>query len=126
EPSDPVAYDRRIVLEPAAGEEPRHVLMLQGIVDHYILPSIANATSLAMGLDEGGPAYDADNAEEKMLGQKPLGTLLSFVGRKAIGLPASGNAMSAGGVPATAIVVQHPGDAIEDGHETVFQTDPPK
>jgi hypothetical protein len=24
------------------------------------------------------------------------------------------------------VVVQHPGDEIEDGHETVFQTDPPK
>ena len=26
----------------------------------------------------------------------------------------------------TAIVVQHPSDGIEDGHEIVFQTDPPK
>ncbi len=24
------------------------------------------------------------------------------------------------------MVVQHPGDAIEDGHEVVFQTEPPK
>ena len=26
----------------------------------------------------------------------------------------------------TAIVTQHPSDGIEDGHEMVFQTDPPK
>ena len=39
-----------------------------------------------------------------------------------IALPAAGNA----GASTTALVVQHPGDAIEDGHEVVFQTDPPK
>ncbi|HEX6836947.1 MAG TPA: hypothetical protein VF334_10270, partial [Polyangia bacterium] len=37
-------------------------------------------------------------------------------------LPSSGNVDAA----TTALVVQHPGDAIEDGHEVVFQTDPPK
>ncbi len=115
EPSDPQAYDPLIA--------PRNVLMLQGIVDHYILPSIANATSLALGLDEAGPAYDAGNAEEEMLMQPVLGPLLPLVGRAAIDLPAQGN--SAAGA-ATAVVVQHPGDDIEDGHEVVFQTDPPK
>jgi hypothetical protein len=113
EPSDPQVYDGRV--------SGRHVLMLQGIVDHYILPSIANATSLAMGLDEAGPAYDATSAEEAMLGQTPLATLLPYAAQKAIALPASGNAAGA-----TAVVVQHPGDGIEDGHEVVFQTEPPK
>jgi hypothetical protein len=114
EPSDPQVYDAPIV------RSGRQVLMLQGIVDHYILPSIANATSLALGLDEAGPAYDADNAEEQMLKMVPLGVRLPLVGRAAIGLPAKANR------GATAVVVQHPGDALEDGHEVVFQTDPPK
>jgi hypothetical protein len=114
ESSDPQVYDAPIV---PSGQ---HVLMLQGIVDHYILPSIANATSLAMGLDEAGPAYDADNAEEQMLGMVSLGARLPLVGRSAIGLPVQGNR------GATAVVVQHPGDALEDGHEVVFQTEPPK
>ncbi len=126
EPSDPQVYDRRIVSEPPKGASPQQILMLQGIVDHYILPSIANATSLAMGLDEAGPAYDATSPEEKMLNQTPLGSLLSYAGRSAITLPASGNVASSGGTHTTAVVVQHPGDAIEDGHEVVFQTDPPK
>jgi hypothetical protein len=125
EPSDPQVYDARIMREPAQGDKPRHVLMLQGIVDHYILPSIANSTSLAMGLDQGGPAFDASNAEEQMLGQTPLADLLPFASRSAIALPASGNA-SVNGTAATAVVVQHPGDAIEDGHEVVFQTASPK
>jgi hypothetical protein len=122
EPSDPQAYDRRIVREPADGEAPRSVLMLQGIVDHYILPSIANATSLALGLDAAGPLYDASNAEEQSLTQVPLAARLPLAGLHAIALPAAGNA----GASTTALVVQHPGDAIEDGHEVVFQTDPPK
>ncbi len=36
-----------------------HVLMLQGIVDTYILPPMANATSVSLGLDLGGPSLDA-------------------------------------------------------------------
>ncbi|HEX8950289.1 MAG TPA: hypothetical protein VF945_00520, partial [Polyangia bacterium] len=122
EPSDPQVYGRAIVREPAPGEAPRHVLMLQGIVDHYILPSIANATSLALGLDAAGPLYDADNAEEQSLGQVPLAARLPLAGRSALPLPAAGNVAPA----TTALVVQHPGDAIEDGHEVVFQTDAPK
>jgi hypothetical protein len=126
EPSDPQVYDRLVIREKPAGEGPRHALMLQGIVDHYILPSIANATSLALGLDEGGPAYDATNVQEAILGQTPLGSLLPLAGLEAIDLPVSGNVALPGGSRVTAVVVQHPGDGIEDGHEVVFQTEPPK
>jgi hypothetical protein len=122
EPSDPQVYTRQIISEPPTGAVPRHVLMIQGIVDHYILPSIANSTSLSMGLDQGGPVYDADNAEEQMLGQVPLGMRLPLVGRAQLDLPVTGN--RAGNV--TALVVQHPEDGIEDGHEVMFQTEPPK
>jgi hypothetical protein len=116
EPSDPQAYARRIVREPSPGESSRHVLMEQGIVDHYILPSIANSLSLSLGLDAAGPLYDADNAEEQSLAQPTLASRLPLVGRGVIALPAA----HAG------VVVQHPGDAIEDGHEVVFQTEAPQ
>jgi hypothetical protein len=109
EPSDPQVYGARVG---------QNVLMLQGIVDHYILPSIANATSMAMSLDLAGPAYDASNAEEQMLGQPALAPLLPLVGLQALTLPASGSPLK--------LVIQHPGDGIEDGHEVVFQTEPPK
>jgi pimeloyl-ACP methyl ester carboxylesterase len=122
EPSDPQAYDRRIVREPADGESPRNLLMLQGIVDHYILPSIANATSLAIGLDAAGPMYDAGSAEEQSLNQIPLATRLPLANLQALTLPMAANIDAA----TTALVIQHPGDGIEDGHEVVFQTDPPK
>jgi hypothetical protein len=126
EPSDPQVYDLTIVREPPPGEAPRHVLMLQGIVDHYIMPSIANATSLALGLDEAGPAYDVTSDEEWMLHQRPLGALVGLAGRAKIALPAAANATAPDGQRATAVVVQHRGDAIEDGHEVMFQTEPPK
>ena len=58
------AFDPRIVRPDAAsppGEAraPKHVLMMQGIVDHYILPPIANSISLSLGLDQAGEALDA-------------------------------------------------------------------
>ncbi len=118
EPADPQVYTPTIV----HGTSPHSVLMIQGIVDHYILPSIANSTSLSLGLDEAGTAYDATNAELQGLDQPVLGPLLPLVGRAAIAEPVTGNISSS----TTAVVVQHPADAIEDGHEVMFQTEPPK
>jgi hypothetical protein len=117
ETADPQVYGRRILDEPVGA--PRQVLMVQGIVDHYILPSIANATSLAMGLDLAGPALDEGVAELSPFA--PLRTLLPLAGRAQRALPVSGNR---DGV--TAAVVQHPADGIEDGHEALFQTETPK
>lgn len=119
EPADPPVYGRAIVHEPEAGA-PRHVLMLQGIVDHYIMPSIANATSLALGLDLAGEALDEKTPE--LAGSPHLGELLTFSGRSRVALPVSGNVKPG----TTAVVVQHPEDGIEDGHEVVFQTGAPK
>lgn len=120
EPADPMVYGARIVHAPASGESPRHVLMLQGIVDHYILPPIANATSLSLGLDLAGPPFDATTPEIATL--PTIESMLVFSGRNAIQLPASANV---DGV-ATDVVVQHREDGIEDGHEVVFQTEAPK
>jgi hypothetical protein len=118
DPSDAQIYD----VEFARQHSGRNVLMLQGIVDHYILPTIANATSLAMGLDLAGPPLDDNNAELRALGdQVPLAKLLPLVGQKAVALPAAGDDGAT-----TGIVVQNPGDAIEDGHEVNFQTATPK
>jgi hypothetical protein len=123
EPADDPIYGRYVVREPIAGD-PRHVLMMQGIVDHYIMPPIANATSLSFGLDLAGPALDGTSPELAEL--DPLATLLPLVGRGSIGLPAGNNAIALDGRAATAVVTQDPEDGIEDGHEVVFQTDAPK
>ncbi len=90
----------------------RHVLMLQGIVDHYILPDIANSLSLSMGLDLAGPGLDAE-AVPDMPG---IRTHLGLVGGEWLDLPASANQ---GG--RTRVVVQHAEDGVEDGHEVAFQ-----
>jgi pimeloyl-ACP methyl ester carboxylesterase len=112
ESADPQIYGRLIA--------PRHVLMIQGIVDDYILPRIAEATSLSFGLDLAGPELDTES-DPRLASQLPIGPLLPLGGRAAISLPAAGNA---GG--ATAVVTQHHEDGIEDGHEVMFQTDVPK
>ncbi|MDP9002883.1 MAG: hypothetical protein M3O46_22565 [Myxococcota bacterium] len=122
EASDPLVYTRGIVQEPAKGESARHILMEQGIVDHYIMPPIANAMSLSLGLDLAGDELDSRSMELANL--TPLSAVLSFAGRRAITLPASANA--GGSSQVTSVLVQHPEDGITDGHEIVFQTDPPK
>jgi hypothetical protein len=124
EPGDPQVYGRYIISTPRSGAAPRHILMEQGIVDHYILPNIANSTSLSIGLDLGGTPLDSSPPEDA--DETPLLSVLSLVGRSQITLPASANIMLPGGGAVTGVVVQHPSDGIEDGHEVVFQTDPPK
>jgi hypothetical protein len=121
EPADVPPYAVRFIRESKGG--PRHALMMQGIVDHYILPPIANPMSLSLGLDLAGDSLDETNAELSTF--TPLGKLLDLGGAKRMTLPASGN-VDQMGVLATAVVVQHPEDGIEDGHEVVFQTDAPK
>ncbi|HEY4223000.1 MAG TPA: hypothetical protein VGO62_16700, partial [Myxococcota bacterium] len=99
EPSDAQIYDGAL--------QPRNILMLQGIVDHYILPSIAEATSLSMGLDLAGAAID-HNAELAALGQTSVTSLLPLVHRSVLAFPAADNQ----GNGATAVLVQNPGDDV--------------
>ena len=122
EPADGQLYAAKILHEP--GAEPRHVLMLQGIVDNYIRPPIALAESVPLGLDLAGPALDSMHPDLK--DERHLLDVLPLVGRGQIALPASGNLRTAGGAPQTAVVVQHPEDHIQDGHEVVFQTEAPQ
>lgn len=118
ESSDPQVYGRHVIDEPIAGE-PRSVFVIQGITDHYILPPIANALNLSMGLDLGGPALDQSTAELRAFAS--LVDLLPLRSSTARPFPIAGNRRGA-----TAVVAQLPGDALEDGHEAAFQTAEPK
>lgn len=113
EAADPPIYARANIAEPHA-RAPAHVLMMQGIVDNYITPPIANALSLSLGLDLAGEPLEPT-----------FGALAPLVGRSVVELPVSGN-RSAAGASVTAVVLQHQEDGIEDGHEVVFQTEAPK
>jgi hypothetical protein len=124
ESADPQVYDEKIIREPLAGSPPKNILMFQGIVDHYILPPIANAMSLTLGVDLAGEAIDQETPA--LSTYTPVLDLLPLVGRQQIPLPIAGNAASSDGTKVTAILFQARGDGIEDGHEVVFQTDPPK
>lgn len=124
EPSDPPVYADFVIRNPTYRGTPAHVLMLQGIVDNYILPDIANASSLSFGLDLAGPAID-DPSNPALTGQTSILTVLPLSGQRQIQYPVSCNVM-VGGDCVTAVLTQHPGDGIEDGHEVVFQTEPPK
>jgi hypothetical protein len=123
ESADAQVYDYRIINDPIAGAAPRPVLMFQGIVDHYILPDIANATTLTLGLDLAGA--ELDQSSQEPAGQTLISSLLPIIGRGNVAYPVSNN-LSAPGGAVTGVLVQAPGDGIEDGHEVVFQTDGPK
>lgn len=126
EPADSDVYSRDIIAEPPTGEEPRHWLMEQGIVDHYILPPIANAMSLSLGLDLLGTELDDKSAELADAGDPTLASVIQFsTGKPILTYPVAGNRTSQGQT-LTTLVTQHPADGIEDGHEMVFQTDAPK
>jgi hypothetical protein len=111
EPADPPIYGRDI------SANGTHVLMLQGIVDTYILPPIANATSLSLELDLAGEPLDE---HPDLVDFPPLETLLGFSGAERVALPVRG----AEGTT-TRIVVQHAQGVADDGHEVVFQTEGP-
>jgi len=88
------------------------VLMVQGIVDTYILPPLANATSLSLGLQLGGEARDDD---ERLAAFDRWGDVAPLVGATPISLPGSGR-----------VLVQYDEDGVEDGHEVFFQRSEPK
>lgn len=108
EAADPPVY-ATLALDP-----PREVLMVQGIVDTYILPPIANTTSLSLGLDLLGPALDEGHPE--LEGMSPLSELLPRVGGQRLDYPAAGNRDGY-----TRVVTQHAEDGVEDGHEVFYQ-----
>jgi hypothetical protein len=107
EAADPQAYARL---------DATHTLMFQGIVDHYILPDIANSMSLSLGLPLGGTEVDDPATHHPDLdGQTMWKDVAPLAGLSTVTLPTSGS-----------VLVQWPGDGLHDGHETVYQTDPPK
>jgi hypothetical protein len=119
EAADPPVYGR---LLGADSEQARDLLMLQGIVDSYILPPMANALSLSLGLDLAGPARDVlDPRLDAFASWSDVAGLAEDPG-VAVDLPAVGNLP--GG--RTGAVVQFDEDQIEDGHEVFFQLDAPK
>ncbi len=121
EAADPVVYGSRIL---GGSGAPHSVLMVQGIVDHYIMPPMANSSSLSFGLDVLGPTLDDQTPELAPFAS--VKSVLPFSGRSAIDYPAQGNVTVDGGGKVTAVVTQAPGDGVEDGHEVVFQTRGPK
>ncbi len=119
EAADPPVYGR---LLGADSEEPRDILMIQGIVDSYILPPMANALSLSLGLDLAGPARDELDPRLNAFASWSDVAALAEVPGSAVDLPAAGNLPDG----RTGAVVQYDEDPIEDGHEVFFQLDEPK
>ena len=112
-----------LLLRDAPPGTARHILMFQGIVDTYIPPQVANALTIALGIDLAGRALDREDA--RLAGVESVVEVLPLRGRSGLSYPVRDN-VEAGGRTVTAVVAQHPDDGIEDGHETMWQTEPPR
>ncbi len=112
ESSDPQVYGEAVSPQ-------THFFAMQGTVDHYILPPIAQAVDLAMGTDLIGPALDQSTDELRAF--TSIVTLLPLRGGRHLDAPV--DAPAGRGLRALG---QFQGDTIEDGHETAFQTPEPK
>jgi len=105
DPADPPAYLARVPDRTAA-------LVFQGIVDHYILPPMANALALPMSLRPAGQTYD--RTDPRLANYEPISSLLPAEAPRA--LPVD-DALDSG----ARVLVQLEQDAIEDGHEVMYQ-----
>ena len=126
EPADSQIYASRVVTEPFEGSHAKHILMVQGIVDHYIMPNIANALSVPLHLDIAGPELDSITPE--IAAQMAFSSTFQFSGARAISFPVTANYPLTGlfNNTTTLVLTQQRADGIEDGHEVVFQTEAPK
>ena len=87
--ADPPVFAPHLAHDPILGAAPRDVLMFQGITDTYILPPIANALSLAAGLDLAGEGLEARDPESARF--TALEPLLPLSGGAVVPYPASAN-----------------------------------
>jgi len=153
EPADSQVYARRMLFDddpPASAwvsPNARSALMIQGLVDHYILPPIADTMTLGEGLDLGvGPnsCNDAPSCDlEPVYGDvaspeyPTLPKLLPLSGRGVQWLADAGGgntpwpaSVDGGTHPLTGLVVQHridenrePGACTSvDGHEVIYES----
>ncbi len=117
EASDAAVYAPLLVRDASPGSA-RDILMFQGIADTYIMPPIANALTIATGLDLAGPVLDRD--DPRIADFRSITDVLPLRGRGALAFPVSGN-LDTLGPPVTGAVVQHFEDGVEDGHEIMWQ-----
>ena len=106
ESADPPVYGAQIQ------EQGLHILQIQGIVDTYILPPMANATSLSLGLDLAGPSLDAEHPELAQF--TPYEELIELGGGELVEELTS------------KAVAQYPEDGLQGGHEVLFQRAEPR
>lgn len=105
EGADPQLYLPFFVRAPL--HSTKHMLVVQGVVDNYILPPLSNGFLRSTQIDVAGPLLDTTARES-----------LAATGRSVLPFPVKGNV---NGTHTTAVVHIHE-DGIEDGHEVFWQT----
>lgn len=114
EPIEPMNWAQRWTTTPRAGQNPRDVLLIEGVIDGYFPPPAVNALTLAAGADALDPLVD-----DSMLGA------LRLAGRAARTSPITAN-VTVGSGAATLAVVQHRQPMGISGHYVPFELPGPK
>ena len=131
EPADPNNYARYMISTPPKGREPLHLLLTEGLVDHYTPTMTTEALALAMGVPQVGTVHQKVAAME-LAGIKPAAGPVSgniTVGAKSVtgGLV---QIKAPAAKPATTCKVDGDcksgdycggGQCLRDGHFVVFQ-----
>jgi hypothetical protein len=110
EPVEAMNWGRATVLHPLAGRRPKHLLLIEGVVDSHHAPRAVNAYAMSVGTDLIAPEVEPTAAEEYAL-----------VGRGVLPAPLSLNLFApGGGVTAGTLQRQQNG---QDGHLVAFEFD---
>jgi hypothetical protein len=103
-------WGRATIKQPLPGRRPKHLLLIEGVVDTYHFPRMVNAYAMSVGTDLISPEVEPTAAEEYPL-----------VGRGVVPPPVSLNVPAVGG-SVTAATLQRAQNG-EDGHYVPFEFD---
>jgi len=107
--SEAMAFASHWIHDPPGEGDPKHVLLIEGVVDRYFLPVMVNGLAMAAGLDAAAP-----------LGEPSLADALFMAGRGVVDLPASDN-IDIHGQRRTGLVLQYTASEGLDGHYVPFE-----
>ncbi|MFT3771026.1 MAG: hypothetical protein QM820_36895 [Minicystis sp.] len=109
DPVDVTNWARHIAKDPLPGNAPKPLLFIEGVIDTFHFPRMANTHGMAAGLDVIAPLVDPSAADDYAL-----------AGHGAITAPASNNIQAPGG-SVTGVTLQREQRPGIDGHHVPFE-----
>ncbi|MCA9665006.1 MAG: hypothetical protein KC503_05435, partial [Myxococcales bacterium] len=109
EPAEPINWAARWAIDPRAGGRPRHLLIIEGVIDGYFPPPAVNAAALAARAEPLLPTVESTMLDD-----------VALVGGRGLSAPA-GNNLQTETRKVSSVVAQHEAPAGIDGHYVPFE-----